>query len=40
VEFLLKLRDEKKFGSFDELRTQIQRDAVAARQYLQIPADR
>lgn len=34
VEFRLKLRDEKKFGSFDELKTQIQRDAAAAREYL------
>lgn len=34
VEFRLKLRDEKKFGSFDELKAQINRDAVAAREYL------
>jgi riboflavin kinase/FMN adenylyltransferase len=34
VEFRLKLRDERKFGSFDELRTQIERDAAAARAYL------
>ena len=34
VEFRLKLRDEKKFGSFEELKIQIDRDAVAAREYL------
>lgn len=34
VEFRLKLRDEKKFGSFEELKTQIDRDAVAAREFL------
>jgi riboflavin kinase/FMN adenylyltransferase len=34
VEFRLKLRDEQKFSSFAELKTQIDRDAVAARQYL------
>lgn len=34
VEFRLKLRDEKKFGSFQELKTQIDRDAAAAREYL------
>lgn len=34
VEFRLKLRDEKRFGSFDELETQIARDSVAARAYL------
>lgn len=34
VEFRLKLRDEHKFGSFDELKTQIERDAAAARSYL------
>jgi riboflavin kinase / FMN adenylyltransferase len=34
VEFRLKLRDEKKFGSFEELKMQIDRDAVAAREYL------
>jgi riboflavin kinase/FMN adenylyltransferase len=38
VEFRLKLRDEKKFGSFEELKTQIDRDAVAAREYLGVPA--
>ncbi len=34
VEFKLKLRDEKRFDSFEELKTQIDRDAVAAREYL------
>jgi riboflavin kinase / FMN adenylyltransferase len=34
VEFRLKLRDEKRFGSFDELRRQIALDAAAAREYL------
>lgn len=34
VEPRLKLRDEKKFGSFDELRNQIERDAAAAKEYL------
>lgn len=34
VEFRLKLRDEKKFESFDALRLQIDRDAAAAREYL------
>jgi riboflavin kinase/FMN adenylyltransferase len=34
VEFRLKLREERKFGSFDELRVQIDRDAAAARDYL------
>jgi riboflavin kinase/FMN adenylyltransferase len=34
VEFRLKLRDEKKFGSFEELKAQIDRDAVSAREYL------
>jgi len=34
VEFRLKLRDEKRFGSFEELKTQIDRDVVAAREYL------
>jgi riboflavin kinase/FMN adenylyltransferase len=38
VEFRLKLRDEKKFGSFEELKTQIDRDAVAAREFLGVPA--
>lgn len=38
VEFRLKLRDEQKFGSFDELRAQIERDARAARDYLGAPA--
>ena len=36
VEFRLKLRDEKRFGSFDELRSQIALDAAAARAYLGI----
>ncbi len=34
VEFRLKLRDEKRFGSFEELETQIARDSTAARAYL------
>lgn len=34
VEFRLKLRDERKFGSFEELKVQIGRDAVAAREFL------
>ncbi|NEX19548.1 bifunctional riboflavin kinase/FAD synthetase [Thiorhodococcus mannitoliphagus] len=38
VELALKLRDEQKFDSFEELKAQIQRDAEAARQYLGIAA--
>ena len=38
VEFRLKLRDERRFGSFEELRRQIARDAAAAREYLAGPA--
>ncbi|MCU0835082.1 MAG: bifunctional riboflavin kinase/FAD synthetase [Chromatiaceae bacterium] len=34
VEFRLKLREERKFASFEELRVQIDRDAAAARDYL------
>ena len=34
VEFKLKLRDEHRFGSIDELRRQIALDAAAAREYL------
>jgi riboflavin kinase/FMN adenylyltransferase len=34
VDFRLKLRDERKFGSFEELKTQIDRDVAAAREYL------
>lgn len=34
IEFHLRLRDEKRFGSFDELKEQIARDARAAREYL------
>ncbi|MGE5153763.1 MAG: bifunctional riboflavin kinase/FAD synthetase [Bdellovibrio bacteriovorus] len=34
VEFRLKLRDEKRFGSFDELRQQIALDAATAREFL------
>lgn len=37
VEFRLKLRDEKKFDSFDELRQQIDLDATAAREFLGVP---
>ncbi|MEA3274801.1 MAG: bifunctional riboflavin kinase/FAD synthetase [Pseudomonadota bacterium] len=40
VEFRLKLRDEKKFASFDELKQQIARDAMAAREYLGVPLSR
>jgi riboflavin kinase/FMN adenylyltransferase len=39
VEFRLKLRDERKFGSFDELKTQIRRDSLAARTYLGLPPE-
>lgn len=38
VEFRLKLRDERKFDSFDELKAQIQRDSLAARSYLGLTA--
>lgn len=38
VEFRLKLRDEKKFGSFEELKIQIDRDTLAAREFLDVPA--
>jgi riboflavin kinase/FMN adenylyltransferase len=38
VEFRLKLRDERRFGSFDELRQQIARDAAAAREFLGLAA--
>lgn len=38
VEFRRKLRDEKKFGSFEELEAQIGRDAVTARALLGVPA--
>jgi riboflavin kinase/FMN adenylyltransferase len=34
VEFKLKLRDEKRFDSFDDLRRQIALDAAAAREFL------
>jgi riboflavin kinase/FMN adenylyltransferase len=34
VEFCKRLRDEKKFASFDLLKQQIERDAERARQYL------
>ena len=37
VEFRLKLRDEQKFASFDELRARIEVDARAARDYLGLP---
>jgi len=37
VEFRLKLRDEQRFGSLDELRQQINLDAAAAREYLRAP---
>jgi len=35
VEFRLRLRDEKKFCSFQELKTQIDRDVLAAREFLE-----
>ncbi len=38
VEFRLKLREERRFESFDELRLQIALDAAAARDYLSAPA--
>lgn len=38
VEFKLKLRDEKRFASIDELRLQIRLDAAAARRYLGVAA--
>jgi riboflavin kinase / FMN adenylyltransferase len=38
VEFRLKLRDEQKFDSFPDLKAQIDRDAVAARAFLGVPA--
>jgi len=37
VEFVRKLRDERRFASFDELRAQIERDAQAARACLREP---
>ncbi len=37
VELRLKLRDEKRFGSFDELKQQIRCDADSARDYLGVP---
>jgi riboflavin kinase / FMN adenylyltransferase len=37
VEFRLKLREERRFGSFDELKHQIALDARAARDYLAAP---
>lgn len=37
VEFRFKLRNERKFASFDELRAQIERDARAARDFLGLP---
>ena len=38
VEFRRKLRDEKRFDSFDDLRRQIERDAAAAREYFGLAA--
>ncbi|MBK1722690.1 bifunctional riboflavin kinase/FAD synthetase [Thiocystis violacea] len=38
VELALRLRDEKKFESFDALKAQIQRDAAAAREFLGVTA--
>jgi len=38
VEFRLKLRDERRFGSFEELKAQIARDSLAARAYLGVDA--
>jgi riboflavin kinase/FMN adenylyltransferase len=40
VEFRLKLREERKFESFDALKTQIHRDAGAAREYLGVSSAR
>lgn len=37
VEFCSKLRDEKKFANFEQLRHQIELDAVTARKYFHIP---
>ncbi len=37
VEFRLKLREEQRFSSFDELRQQIARDAATARDFLGLP---
>ncbi len=37
VEFAHKLRDEKKFGSFEELRAQILEDARLGREWLNVP---
>jgi riboflavin kinase/FMN adenylyltransferase len=37
VEFRLKLRDEKKFGSFEDLKIQIDRDTLAAKEFLGVP---
>ncbi len=37
VEFFQKIRDEQKFESFEILREQIDRDADAARQSLDVP---
>jgi riboflavin kinase/FMN adenylyltransferase len=35
VEFFKKIRDEQKFGSIEELKSQIERDAQAARRYFE-----
>jgi len=35
VRFLHRLRDEKKFGSIDELKTQIAHDVARARRYFE-----
>jgi riboflavin kinase/FMN adenylyltransferase len=35
VRFLHRLRDEKKFGSIDELKTQIESDVARAQDYFQ-----
>lgn len=40
VELRLKLRDEKRFGSIDELKQQIRCDADSARDYLGVPRTR
>jgi riboflavin kinase/FMN adenylyltransferase len=37
VEFRLRLRDEQRFESFQALKTQIGRDAAAAREFLEVP---
>jgi riboflavin kinase/FMN adenylyltransferase len=40
VEFCKRLRDERRFDSFDELRCQIERDSAAAREFFGLGASR